>query len=87
MDPKEFAYWLQGYFEIEDPKTLDKKQVQIIKDHLDLVFKKVTPSRRVKIKSDFTKKVDKEKLMEDVQNLFTPRPPSTLYCISNKKIC
>jgi hypothetical protein len=43
MTPENFTYWLQGYFEISGEKTLDAREVQIIKDHLDLVFKKVTP--------------------------------------------
>jgi hypothetical protein len=45
MDATNFAYWLQGFFEVSNAKTLDKEQVQIIKDHLDLVFNKVTPNR------------------------------------------
>ena len=40
-----FTYWLQGFFEISDAKKLDEKQVQVIKDHLNLVFNKVTPDR------------------------------------------
>jgi hypothetical protein len=43
MTSEQFTYWLQGYFELGHLKTLDEKQVQIIKDHLNLVFKKVTP--------------------------------------------
>jgi hypothetical protein len=45
MTPENFTYWIQGFFEISDAKKLDETQVQIIKDHLDLVFNKVTPSR------------------------------------------
>lgn len=45
MTSDQFTYWLQGYFEIENPKELNETQVQIIKDHLQLVFKKVTPQR------------------------------------------
>lgn len=45
MTPENFTYWLQGFFEISDSKKLDEKQVQIIKDHLALVFNKVTPDR------------------------------------------
>jgi hypothetical protein len=46
MNAQEFAYWLQGFFELtEDDKQLTKKQVKIIRDHLSLVFKKVTPDR------------------------------------------
>lgn len=34
----EFAFWLQGLFELTDTKTLDEKQVETIKNHLKLVF-------------------------------------------------
>jgi len=35
----EFAYWLQGFFELSDTNTpLTEKQVQTIKNHLKLVF-------------------------------------------------
>ena len=49
MDPISFTYWLQGFFEISDAKKLDEKQVQVIKDHLNLVFNKVTPNRKFKM--------------------------------------
>lgn len=45
MDSQQFTYWLKGYFEISDSNNLSPTQVQIIRDHLDLVFKKVTPDR------------------------------------------
>ncbi|AXQ69167.1 hypothetical protein HOU02_gp558 [Caulobacter phage CcrBL9] len=38
MKTHEFCYWLQGLFEIADPKTLDENQVRIIRAHLDMVF-------------------------------------------------
>jgi len=38
MKAQEFAYWLQGFFEIADPKVLTEKQLEIIKNHLNLVF-------------------------------------------------
>ena len=43
MTPENFVYWLQGFIETAEPKTLSAKQLQIIKDHLDLVFDKQTP--------------------------------------------
>ena len=38
MKSTEFAYWLQGFFEISESNTLSEKQVEIIKNHLKLVF-------------------------------------------------
>lgn len=43
MTPENFCYWLQGYFELVGPKTLDEKETKIVNDHLNLVFKKETP--------------------------------------------
>ena len=38
MTSTQFAFWLQGLFELTDTKTLNEKQVQTIKNHLKLVF-------------------------------------------------
>ena len=45
MSPEQFTYWLKGFFEISDTNNLSEKQVQIIRDHLNLVFNKVTTDR------------------------------------------
>lgn len=45
MSERDFIYWLQGALEIMDPKQLDEKQIQVIKDHIALVLKKETPTR------------------------------------------
>lgn len=47
MDSTQFLYWLQGFFEIAEPTTLNEKQIQIIKDHMKLAMTKVTPDRSV----------------------------------------
>lgn len=48
-----FAFWLQGYFEINGTSNeLTPMQVQIIKDHLALVFRKETPQRIRGLKSN-----------------------------------
>lgn len=44
MNANDFCYWLQGFFELTDVKTVDEKQVEVIKEHLSLVFNKVTKS-------------------------------------------
>lgn len=44
MNEQSFCYWLQGFIELsEDVDRPSKAQWQAIKDHLQLVFNKVTP--------------------------------------------
>ena len=43
MTPENFCYWLQGFIETSNPKSIDDIQTKIIKDHLQLVFNKTTP--------------------------------------------
>ena len=38
MTSVSFCYWLQGLFEIGEVKILNEKQVDIIKNHLNMVF-------------------------------------------------
>lgn len=45
MDSNSFVFWLNGFLELSDAKSLDERQTQIVKDHLKLVFDKVTPNR------------------------------------------
>ena len=37
MQPYEFAYWLQGFFELSNSNILSEEQVGIIKEHLQKV--------------------------------------------------
>ncbi len=39
MTSRDFTFWLQGFFEIQNPKYLDKKQIKTIQSHISLVFK------------------------------------------------
>ncbi len=50
MNPENFAYWLQGFFEIlaadgGPDVELTVEQVACVKDHLALALTKVTPER------------------------------------------
>ena len=45
MTAEQFAYWLQGFMEVGQPRELNHNQIQVIKDHLKLVFDKKTPDR------------------------------------------
>jgi hypothetical protein len=46
MTSRDFAYWLQGFFELsETSQGCSARQVQVIKNHLNLVFKhEIDPS-------------------------------------------
>lgn len=45
MTSRDFCYWLQGYFEVSEPKTISEKETEMIKKHLALVFKhEIDPS-------------------------------------------
>lgn len=45
MTEHDFIMWLHGYLEICNPTEIGPKETQIIKDHLNLFFDKVTPLR------------------------------------------
>jgi hypothetical protein len=46
MTPEQFVYWLQGFVEIREKQEvgLTEREWDIIKDHLQTVFKKETPN-------------------------------------------
>lgn len=45
MRSRDFVYWLNGYFEISDPKEIGQEETEMIKKHLKLVFKhEIDPS-------------------------------------------
>lgn len=49
MNAEQFCYWLQGAIELGRVSKMDEIQVLIVQDHLDLVFKKVTPQRQTSV--------------------------------------
>ena len=45
MTSRDFAFWLQGFFEVADPIEITIAQTEMIKSHLALVFKhEIDPS-------------------------------------------
>jgi hypothetical protein len=38
MTSRDFAYWLQGFFEVTEPTTMTAEQVDMVRKHLNLVF-------------------------------------------------
>ena len=49
MTPEQFVYWLQGFNEIRDKNAvgLSEDQWEIVREHLQTVFHKVTPERDI----------------------------------------
>jgi hypothetical protein len=81
MTPENFTYWLQGFVELQDTRP-SEQQWKAIKDHLSLVFTKVTPHRPPSV-DDMTKEL--EKILEK-RKMPSPIPfapyvnPNTPYC-------
>ena len=45
MTSRDFCFWLQGFFELADPRDLTAQDIDAIKRHLNLVFKhEIDPS-------------------------------------------
>lgn len=61
MKPTEFCYWLQGFFELSQSTQLSEKQVQMIKNHLAMVFyHEIDPS--------YTKDVENSEKHQEILN-------------------
>jgi len=69
MTPEQFVYWLQGFNEIRDKEAvgLSEYQWEVVREHLQTVFHKVTPER------------DRIKLPDIVPNPYPPIPPALPY--------
>lgn len=39
MTSQNFVYWLMGFFEVANPISIGSKETELIKRHLNLVFK------------------------------------------------
>jgi hypothetical protein len=88
MTPENFAYWLNGFFELSGVETLNEQQVAIVKEHLSLVFTKVTKSpsnpRNVEDLVKILKENDKEKKQEDFKKQKYTLESDT---VSNLRLC
>src|SRR5687768_9089482 len=42
MTPDEFCRWLHGFFELGQPNQINRRQTELIKQHLALVYANVT---------------------------------------------
>lgn len=71
MKPEEFCYWLQGFFEMSNPKTLDEKQTAALKAHLALVFEHAIDPSYV----SHLPPAEAEDRRENLQSIHDGKPP------------
>lgn len=71
MTSRDFCFWAQGFFELSETKTLNEKQTEIFKAHLNLVFfHEIDPS--------YSDETNYQLEMNNIHNSFPPimRPAS-----------
>lgn len=66
MQPRDFCYWLQGFAELT-PEAPKQEQWDLIREHLGLVFKKVTSELNRPIPED-VEKFNQSQIDEFVRN-------------------
>ena len=65
MNERDFVYWLQGFLELrEGDDGLSERQVRIIRDHVELVFNKVTPERKAKANWESVQRVFGDEVLD-----------------------
>jgi hypothetical protein len=83
MDALQFAYWLQGFAELSGDEPPTPAQWKSMREHLALVFQKVTPpvgAPPLKKPSDFIP-------VWDVPPGARRAPPYGVTCISGQTMC
>lgn len=70
MNAENFAYWLQGFFEMTEAQQLTPEQVKMIKTHLGYVFAQPIPASKARLPS----------ALEDLPLGFLGGSPTVLTC-------
>lgn len=92
MNAENFAYWLKGFFELTNTTTLNENQIKMIKEHLNLVFNKVTAplepenTKSEELVSDEVRKI-MEQIRKDSEKYRLGRAQGLVYCSSEAKFC
>jgi hypothetical protein len=75
MTSEQFAYWLQGFAELNDGPP-SAEQWQSIRDHLQAVFVKVTPNRA----SGFAQGIQTQCANDWMRNIAASNQQSNVTC-------
>lgn len=97
MTTENFCFWLKGFLEIGNPFDLKHKQLQIVKDHLDLVFNKVTPDHvnktptqsgtEISTDKNSSKRVKIGMKRADLSKVKCDKTSNIFHGLDNRKIC
>jgi len=74
MEPKEFCYWLQGFAELTGSRQPTMAQWEMISEHLQLVFTKVT-SELGELSEEATADELRERITESVADTIKKHGP------------
>lgn len=79
MKASEFCYWLQGYFEISKDDAITKEKVDIIKNHLSMVFvHDLDPKQQKELAASL--KISEKDAEELLNKLHRPDGPTMYRC-------
>lgn len=67
MTAEQFCYWLQGFLEMGDPSEMNETQTRMLKEHLGLVFVKVTSVPVVPTKEAVKKEILTDTIQDKVR--------------------
>lgn len=82
MTPEQFCFWLHGFFELTGRDDLSEAQVKMVREHLDLVFTKVTPPLQKKAELPPRCNPPAEEELEELLRPYQPQPYNP-----NKRLC
>ncbi len=74
MTPERFCDWLQGYAEL-DGNTPTPDQWKMIKEHLSLVYNKITSTKEEILSNSETKKGFKRLTVDELDSPFCEKTP------------
>ena len=82
MAQETFIIWLKGYVDLAAPSVINEQEWKIIKDHLQLVFTKVTPNYE-----DEDDLGEQAKRIKELFQGYTPTNPLTTLPPGDKACC
>lgn len=85
MTSRDFVFWMQGFFEISDAKSLNEAQTKHIREHLALVLEHDPQFQSTTPPPPLAKPVSKFDAPPKSQ--IRPSPPSQYWSGAGRKVC